>query len=248
MEIVYDEASSAPLHRRRPPRSAPTARSWSTASSTTPSRSTSTRSTTARSSTSAASWSTSRRPASTPATRPACCRPITLGGRRHQAAARLHRGHRQGRRRARPDQHPVRAGRRHPLRARGQPARVPHRALHLEGDRRAAGQGRGPASARRDHRRAARRGHAAGHGDGGTCRWTRRSPSRRPCCRSAVPHHRRHRRRHHARPGDALHRRGHGHRLDFGTAFAKSPGRGVRRAAHRRATSSSRSPTATSAR
>lgn len=56
-----------------PPRSAPPGRSWSTASSTTPSRSTWTPSTTATSSTSAASWSTSRRPASTPATRPAPC-------------------------------------------------------------------------------------------------------------------------------------------------------------------------------
>ena len=49
-------------------------RCWSTGSSTTPSRSTSTRSTTAPSCTSAASWSTSRRPASTPATRAAPCR------------------------------------------------------------------------------------------------------------------------------------------------------------------------------
>ena len=74
MEIVYDETPLAVLHRRAPPRSAPTTRCWSTASSTTPSRSTSTRSSTARSCTSAASWSTSRRPASTPATPPACCR------------------------------------------------------------------------------------------------------------------------------------------------------------------------------
>ena len=50
------------------------ARSSSTASSRTRSRSTSTRSATARTSGSAASCSTSRRPASTPATRPACCR------------------------------------------------------------------------------------------------------------------------------------------------------------------------------
>lgn len=55
------------------PASSPNTRSSSTGSSTTPSRSTSTRSTTARSSTSAASWSTSRRPASTPATPPARC-------------------------------------------------------------------------------------------------------------------------------------------------------------------------------
>lgn len=56
-----------------PPRSRRPAPCWSTASSTTPSRSTSTPSTTAPSSTSAASWSTSRKPASTPATPPAPC-------------------------------------------------------------------------------------------------------------------------------------------------------------------------------
>lgn len=56
-----------------PPRSPRPAPCWSTASSTTRSRSTSTRSTTATSSTSAASWSTSRKPASTPATPPARC-------------------------------------------------------------------------------------------------------------------------------------------------------------------------------
>lgn len=64
---------ASPRTSRSPPRSAPPARCWSTASWTTRSRSTSTRSTTAPSSTSAASWSTSRRPASTPATRPARC-------------------------------------------------------------------------------------------------------------------------------------------------------------------------------
>ena len=56
-------------------------------------------------------------------------------------------------RRDRPDQHPVRRRRRRALRDRGQPARLAHRALRLEGDRRAAGQGRLPADARRDARR-----------------------------------------------------------------------------------------------
>ena len=66
-----------------PPRSPPTTRCSSTASSTTPSRSTSTRSATrpARS-TSAASWSTSRRPGSTPATRRARCRRSRSGSPR----------------------------------------------------------------------------------------------------------------------------------------------------------------------
>lgn len=65
--------SDCPRTSPSPPRSPRPARSSSTASSTTPSRSTSTPSTTAPSSTSAASWSTSRKPASTPATRPAPC-------------------------------------------------------------------------------------------------------------------------------------------------------------------------------
>lgn len=65
--------TGCPRTSRNPPRSPRPARSSSTASSTTPSRSTWTPSTTAPSSTSAASWSTSRKPASTPATRPAPC-------------------------------------------------------------------------------------------------------------------------------------------------------------------------------
>ena len=53
-------------------------------------------------------------------------------------------------------------GRRHPLRPGGQPARLPHGALRLQGHRGAAGQGRGPHLAGRHHRRAARRGPAPG--------------------------------------------------------------------------------------
>ena len=75
MEIVYDDATLQRLRRAAADASpAPSTRCSSTASSTTPSRSTSTRSTTAPSCTSAASWSTSRRPASTPATPRARCR------------------------------------------------------------------------------------------------------------------------------------------------------------------------------
>ena len=132
-------ATSTERHRdHRGPR-----RSWSTASSTTPSRSTSTRSSTAPSSSSAASWSTSRRPASTPATRRARCPRSPSARTIIEPRARRHRGHRQRRRRARPDQHPVRAGLGRPLRPGGQPARLPHRPVRLQGHRRAAGQGRG---------------------------------------------------------------------------------------------------------
>ena len=58
---------------------------------------------------------------------------------------------RPGRRRA--HERPVRRPRRRALRDRGQPARLAHRALRLQGDRRAAGQARLPDHARRADRR-----------------------------------------------------------------------------------------------
>ena len=77
MEIVYDEATLRAYVGRataaQAQRGARTIRSSSTASSTTPSRSTWTASTTDRNCTWAGSWSTSRRPASTQATRRAPC-------------------------------------------------------------------------------------------------------------------------------------------------------------------------------
>ncbi|BDZ43669.1 hypothetical protein GCM10025865_29680 [Paraoerskovia sediminicola] len=81
MEIVYSagqltgyvERALESSGRRRGRAAACPRPCSSTGSSTTRWRSTSTRCTTARSSTSVGSWSTSRRPGSTPATRPACC-------------------------------------------------------------------------------------------------------------------------------------------------------------------------------
>ena len=93
---------------------------------------------------------------------------------------RGHRGDRARGRRPRPDQHPVRARLRRALRAGGQPAGVPHRAVRLQGDGGAAGQGRGPGDARRVDRVAARgRGCWPPRATGETCRPTRRSRSRR---------------------------------------------------------------------
>ena len=77
-------------------------------------------------------------------------------------------------RRDRPDQHPVRGRRRRALRDRGQPARLAHRALRLQGDRGAAGED-GRAA---DAGRAARRPGAARR----ACPST--SASRRRCCPS----------------------------------------------------------------
>ena len=80
-----------------------------------------------------------------------------------------------------PAQHPVRARRRHPLRPRGQPTGVAHRAVRLQGDRDPAGQGGGPDHARRDHRRAARLpGCCPRPATAARCRPTSRSRSRRP--------------------------------------------------------------------
>jgi carbamoyl-phosphate synthase large subunit len=101
MEIVYDTESLRDYFVRTPARSSSrrASRCSSTASSTTPSSSTSTRSTTDTSSTSAASWSTSKRPASTPATRRARCRPSRSAAPRSTACAPRPRD-RRGRRRA----------------------------------------------------------------------------------------------------------------------------------------------------
>ena len=79
MEIVYSTDELARYLERAVQREPRRTRCCSTASSRTRSRSTSTRSATATRSTSAASCSTSRRPASTPATRPACSRRSALG-------------------------------------------------------------------------------------------------------------------------------------------------------------------------
>ncbi len=76
--------------------------------------------------------------------------------------------------------------RRRPLRARGEPAGEPDRAVRLQGDRGAAREGRGADHARRDDRRPADRGDAApSRGTARPCRTTRRCRSRRPCCRSS---------------------------------------------------------------
>ena len=106
--------------------------------------------------------------------------PITLGRARDRADPRGHRGDRPRRGRAGPDQHPVRARRRRALRAGGQPAGLAHRAVRLQGDRHAAGQGRRAGDARRLDQGAARRGHAARpRATAAPCRPTRRSRSRR---------------------------------------------------------------------
>ena len=185
------------------------------------------------SSTSAASWSTSRRPASTPATRPARCR------RSRWAAAtstRIRARHRGASPAASACAGCSTSSTRWPADVlyvlEANPRASPHGAVRLQGHRGAAGQGGGP-------------DHAGRHA----------SPSCAPraCCpppataatlpldapvavKEAVLPFNRFRtaeagRRHRARPGDALDRRGHGHRRGLRHRVRQVAGGGLRRAA-----------------
>ncbi len=145
------------------------------------------------------------------------------------------RGDRARRRRARAAQHPVRARLRRALRPGGQPAGQPDRAVRVEGDRHAAGEGRRPGDARGVDRRAAGQRAAAGHR-------RRRHAAGRPADRGQgggdavqpVPHPGRQAGRHGARPGDEVHRRGDGPRRRLRHRVRQGPGRRVRPAADQR--------------
>jgi carbamoyl-phosphate synthase large subunit len=200
---------------------------------------------TAPSSTSAASWSTSRRPASTPATRRARCRRSRWAAARSTASAVDHRGDRPRRRGARAAQRPVRAGgdvlyvlEANPRASRTVPFVSKATAVPLAKAAARVMLGATIAELRAEgmlpDRR--RRHAAAGRADRGQGGGAAVQPVPLP------------RRRHGARPGDALDRRGDGHRRGlFGT---RSPSRRPRRTAgcRPRARCSSRWPTATSAR
>ena len=85
---------------------------------------------------------------------------------------------------ARPAQRPVRPGRRRALRPGGEPAGEPHRAVRVEGDGGAAGEGGGPDRVGRVDRAVAHRGVAAEDAaTAATFPTTRRSRSRRRYCR-----------------------------------------------------------------
>ena len=96
MEIVYDDDTLVTYVERATDGRVRSTRCSSTASSTTPSRSTSTSSTTGPRCTSAGSWSTSRRPASTPATAPAPSRPRPSATPRSSSSARARSSSPQG--------------------------------------------------------------------------------------------------------------------------------------------------------
>ena len=106
------------------------------------------------SSTSAASWSTSRRPASTPATPSCTLPPVSLGRTEVDRVRDATLAIAEGRRRAGPDERAVRDQRRRALRDRGESTGEPHRAVRVEGPRHPAREGRGPHHGRRHDRRA----------------------------------------------------------------------------------------------
>ena len=113
-------------------------------------------------------------------------------------------------RRGRPDERAVRhQGRRH-LRARSQPARLAHGAVRRQGDRHAGGEDRSAADGRRE---------ASG--------FRPEEAQARPCRRQGVgiPVRPLPRRRHRARPGDAIDRRGDGHRPLLRSGVRQEPAR-----------------------
>ena len=230
--LLARRARRLPAARRRA--AAASARSSSTASSRTRSRSTSTRSATARTSGSAAIMQHVEE-AGDPLRRLGLRAAAALARRRDARADRgRDRRHRARARRRRADQRPVRGARRRALRDRGQPARLAHGAVRLQGDR-ACRWPSSPAGVMLGERLADARAADRARG----ARPRRRS--RRRCCRSTAS-----RRRLAARPGDALHRRGDGRRRRLPGRVRQGAGGGRRAAAARPARCSSPSPTATS--
>ena len=115
-----------------------------------------------------------------------------------------------GARRRRPDERAIRAQRRRDLRARGQSAGLAHRAVRRQGDRRTDRQDREPRHGGRASRLVRPEARRA---------WPRRRQgSGVPVC--ALP-----RRRHRAGPGNALDRRGHGHRPHVRDRLRQEPAR-----------------------
>ena len=126
--------------------------------------------------------------------------------------------------------------RRRALRARGEPARVPHRAVRVEGARHPARQGGVAHHGRRHASRELIEPRACCPSTDGS-RVPLDAPGRREGGRAAVqalPHQGGPHRRLGARPRDALDRRGHGHRPRLPDGVREEPGGRVRRhAAHR---------------
>ena len=147
MEIVYSPDGLADYLRREAGEGG--RRSSSTASSRTRSRSTSTRSATAARSGSAGSCSTSRRPGVHSGDSACVLPPHSLGEEMLEQIRSGDPGDRARARRRRAAERAVRGPRRRALRDRGQPARLAHGAVRLQGHRPAAREARLPDHARR---------------------------------------------------------------------------------------------------
>ena len=137
------------LPRGRTSRPTRSIRCCSTASSRTRSRSTSTRSPTARTCCVAGIMQHVEEAGVHSGDSACVIPPMSLGEEMLEEIRGDDRADRARARGDRADQHPVRGRRRRALRDRGQPARLAHGALRLQGDRRAAGEDRLPADARR---------------------------------------------------------------------------------------------------
>ena len=161
--------------------------------------------------------------------------PHSLGEEMLEQIAHRRARDRAGARRRRADERAVRGQRRRAVRARGQPARVAHGPVRVQGDRPAAGEARLPHHGRRAHRRARPAAARREHG----LRRSRLGQGGRAAVRSLRGLRR------HARPGDALDRRGDGHRARLPDRVRQGAGRRRRAAAAARAPRSSPSPTPT---
>ena len=137
--------------------------------------------------------------------------------------SRLHAPHRARAEGRRPDERPVRDQGRCGVRARGESARVAHRAVSVEGDRRVAGQGRGEGDGGPDARRARADARSRGR------RRVRQEPG--------VPVRPLPGRRHDSRARDEVDRRGDGRRRPASASRSRRrscrSGSGCRRAAPR---------------
>ena len=198
MEICYSAEGLAAYLEAATSRPTRSTRCSSTASSRTRSRSTSTRSPTATEVRIAGIMQHVEEAGVHSGDSACVLPPMSLGEEMLDEIRADHRADRARARGDRADQHPVRGRGRQALRDRGQPARLAHRALRLEGDRRPAREGRLPADARRAAGRpGAARARRAGHVS---------------VKEAVLPFARFAGRRLGPRPGDEVDRRGDGHR------------------------------------
>ena len=160
--------------------------------------------------------------------------PVTLGRSDIESVRQCHRGHRPRHRRGRPSQRAVRTQGRRALRAGGQSAGQPHRAVRVQGHRGAVGQGVCPNHAGRQHRPAPRGGCAgADRGRGHHAPQRAGGGEGSGAAVPPLPQGRRLEHRLAARPRDEVDRRSDGHRPRLRQRIRQESDRRLRLAAHR---------------